>query len=196
MPVDTWRTPGGGKERMLEWTPFGQVPVLQDGSFILCQSKAIYRYLARKLGLYGETLEQQGRVDEVSETADDILMGITTLFWDPQFAQRRVEHRDATGTKLELLDKYFARVGAGPEHWVLPAKYTLADVVMAFALETMLPLHPGLVEQFPRLHHAMKAFFATDRVRDYVRSGRRARTWTVVRATFGGKAEETHHWAV
>jgi hypothetical protein len=65
---------------------------------------------------------------------------------------------------------------------------------MAFALETVLPLHPGLVESFPNLYHAMKTFYSAGGVRQYVRSDRRPRTWTVPMAFFAGKPEETHHW--
>jgi glutathione S-transferase len=191
--LETWMTPSG-KERMLERTPFGQVPVLQDSAFSLCQSRAIYRYLARKLGLYGATPEEMARVDEVAETADEILLDVIKLFWNPQFAERRAEHREATGKKLDRLDRYFSRIGADAEHWVLPGRMTLADVEMAYALESMMPLHPGLLESFPRLHHAMTAFFAADGVRAYVRSDRRARIWTVPMAPFGGKPEETHQW--
>jgi glutathione S-transferase len=50
------------------------------------------------------------------------------------------------------------------------------------------------VEGFPRLHHAMTSFFATGGVRDYVRSDRRCRTWTIRGATFAGKPEETHQF--
>jgi glutathione S-transferase len=65
---------------------------------------------------------------------------------------------------------------------------------MAFLLETLLPLHPGLLPEFPDLHHFMTAFFEERGVRDYVRSDRRPRTWTVHMAPFGGKPEETHQW--
>jgi hypothetical protein len=41
----------------------------------------------------------------------------------------------------------------------------------------------------------MTAFFSADRVREYVRSERRQRTWTISMATFAGVPEETHQWA-
>jgi len=193
IPAESWIS-GEAKARIGECTPFGQLPVLQDGPTVLCQSQAIWRYLARKLSLYGDTIEEQARVDEVHETAHEIFMDAATFHWDPQFHEHRAEHGAATAKKLELLEKYFTRVSVDAEHWVLPGRYTLADVMMAFTLETLLPMHPGLVEGFPKLHHAMTTFFTTGRVRDYVRSDRRARSWTVHVATFAGKPEETHHW--
>lgn len=185
---------GEAKARIGERTPFGQLPMLQDGAVSLCQSQAIWRYLARKLSLYGDTIEEQARVDEVHETAHDLFIEAALFHWDPQFHARRAEHGAATMKKLELLDRYFTRVRADAEHWVLPGRYTLGDVMMAFALETLLPMHPGLVQGFPELHHAMVTFFKTDGVRDYVRSDRRPRTWTIHMATFAGKPEETQQW--
>ncbi len=47
---------------------------------------------------------------------------------------------------------------------------------------------------FPDLYRFTTAFFAADGVRQYVRSERRPRTWTVNMASFAGVPEETHHW--
>ncbi len=193
IPIAVWPTPSG-KQRFLASTPLGQLPILQDGDFFLCQSAAIYKYVARRVGLYGATLQEDARIDEVTETAGDLLLDLGTLFWDPRFAERRTEHRPALRKKLEQLQDYFVRVGAGPAHWIQPGRYTLADVRMAYALESVMPLHPGLLEEFPRLHDAMQRFFSTDGVREYVRSDRRCRTYTVALASFGGKPEETHHF--
>jgi len=193
IPTEVWPTPDG-KQRFMASTPLGQLPILQDGDFSLCQSSAIYKYVARKVGLYGTNLKEDARVDEVAETAGDILFDIGTLFWDPRFAERRPEHRQTLRKKLGQVQDYFGRVAADPDHWILPDRYTLADVRMAYALETVMPLHPGLVEEFPRLHAAMLKFFNTDGVRQYVRSDRRCRTYTVALAAFGGKPEETHQF--
>ncbi|WP_104977398.1 glutathione S-transferase family protein [Sorangium cellulosum] len=193
VPLEKWMGPEG-KERILSCTPFGQLPVLEDGVFTLCQSVAITRYVARKLGLYGETLEENARVDEVADTASELYLDLAALFWNPRFHELRADHRSATGKKLELLEAYFLRTRADAEHWVLPGRYTMADAAMAYALESILPVHTGLLKEFPELYRAVNAFFAADGVREYVRSDRRPRTWTVPIATFGGRPEETHQW--
>lgn len=191
--VEQWYSPAG-KARFVARTPLGQVPMLEEGSFVLCQSQAIDRYLARKLGLCGRTSVEQARIDEVTETAGDLLLDCFMLFWDPRFADRRPDHREATRGKLAMLRDYFARVSSDGEHWVLPGQYTQADVRMSYALEILLTLHPGLLEQFPTLHRAMCRFFDTKGVREYVRSERRPRCYTVHKAMFGGRPEETHHF--
>lgn len=191
--VQTWQTPEG-KAHYLERTPFGQLPLLEDGVLRLCQSRAINRYLARKLGLYGDTLEEQARVDEVTETVDELMMDIALMHWNPQFHEKRAEHRDAMRKKLELLNVYFARTRADAEHWVLPGRYTLADVMTSYVLESLIPMHPGLIQEFPALEHAAMTFFQADGVREYVRSDRRCRTWTISLAVFAGTPEQTHQF--
>lgn len=190
--VPAWRE--GAKARFLERTPFGQLPLLEDGALVLCQSRAISRYVARKLGLYGDTLEEQARVDEIAETADEMMMEISLFHWNPQFHEKRAEHRATMRKKLEQVDAYFARIRVDPEHWVIAGRYTFADVMMSYVLESLIPLHPGLLQEFPALEHATMAFFQADGVREYVRSEQRCRTWTISFATFGGKPEETHHF--
>lgn len=194
IPVELWPGPEG-KQRFLRTTPFGQLPVLQDGEFVLCQSQAINRHVARKLGLYGGTLEEVARVDEVTEVGSEMLRDLGLTCWNPRFHEVRAEHRATMRQKLDLLERYFLRTGASAEHWVLPGRYTLADATMAFALESLWPVQPGLLEEFPKLRHAMTAFFAAEGVRSYARGDRRFRIWTTPSAPFGGKPEETHHWS-
>ncbi|AUX48880.1 uncharacterized protein SOCE26_104230 [Sorangium cellulosum] len=194
IPMELWDGPEG-KAQFLQITPFGQLPVLKDGAFVLCQSLAIDRYVARKLDLYGSTIEETARIDEVTEIANELLLEVGLVCFGPNFHEVRAAHRASTATKLDLLEKYFVRTSADAEHWVLPGRYTLADATMAFALESIWPLQPGLLDDFPKLQHVMKAFFSADGVRSYVRSDRRFRTWTVPSAAFGGRSEETVHWS-
>jgi len=39
-------------------------------------------------------------------------------------------HRERTRENLELLEGFFTRTCAGPEHWALAGRYTLGDVMM------------------------------------------------------------------
>ena len=192
VPLETWLGPEG-KEHFAQRTPFGQVPLLEDGALTLCQSGAIHRHLARKLGLYGDTIEESARIDEVFETGEETWAEASMANWNPRFHEKRDELRQATRARFERLAAYFARTGANAEHWVLPGRHTLADAMMAYALEMSLAQHPGLLAEYPALHRFTAAFFAADGVREYVRSERRPRTSTIAQAPFGGTAEETHH---
>lgn len=191
--VEQWRSPAG-KEAFRRRSPLGQLPYLQDGAVELCQSGAINRYLARKLGLHGKSLDEEARIDEVYEAGLETWVEVSTACWNPQFHAQRDAHRATTRKRLEILQEYFTRRRADAEHWIRRDGYTLADAMMAYALEGSLSLHPGLLAEFPELHHAVTTFFASPGVREYVRSEQRARTLTVHLASFGGRPEETFHW--
>jgi len=51
---------------------FGQVPLLEINGMNLVQSFAIARYLARKFGFYGSTVEEEAQIDSVMEGLNDI----------------------------------------------------------------------------------------------------------------------------
>lgn len=50
----------------------GKVPVLESGEFVLPQSKAIERYLAKRFRMMGSTLEEEAWIDAVAEHVRDI----------------------------------------------------------------------------------------------------------------------------
>jgi glutathione S-transferase len=45
--------------------PFGQLPIYEEGSLRIVQSMAITRFLARRGGLYGLTIEEDALIDQV-----------------------------------------------------------------------------------------------------------------------------------
>lgn len=194
VPLGSWRGPEG-KARFLELTPFGQLPMLEDGDLRICQSGAINRHLARTLGFYGDTPAESARVDEVYETAQELFLDIALFHWNRAFHDERPKHRETMRLKLAQLEAWFVRTRADEASWVLPGRYTLGDVLMAYVVESVQPLHPGLVEEVPELGAFMRRFFAADGVREYVRGPERPRTFTVPIAAFGGRPEETHHFA-
>src|SRR5579863_9235085 len=57
------------KEPFLSLNPSKQVPVLEDGDFVLTESSAILKYLADKVGspAYPKDLQQRAKVNEVMD---------------------------------------------------------------------------------------------------------------------------------
>jgi len=190
-PAD-WRA--GAKEGTLEISPFAHLPLFEHEGLRMCQSQAILRHVARTLDRAGSTPEERIRADEVAELAVDMMLQMALLFWSPDFAAKRPAHREATKKRFEGLATFFDRRSPDGRHWIQEGRMTYADAIMAYAIESLLPLHPGLVEEHPVLDRSMRGFFAESGVRAYVTSARRPRTWTVPMASFGGKAEETHQW--
>merc|ERR1712107_601692 len=57
-PTSTWST-------LKPSTPFGQLPILNWDGVEICQSMACARFIAREVGLAGNTSMEQGQVDEI-----------------------------------------------------------------------------------------------------------------------------------
>merc|ERR1711982_178915 len=57
-PTSTWST-------LKPTTPFGQLPILNWDGVEICQSMACARFIAREVGLAGNTSMEQGQVDEI-----------------------------------------------------------------------------------------------------------------------------------
>ena len=52
--------------------PMNQMPTLEVGDFVICQSNAITRFVARELSLYGANSQEHAIIDQVFETINDI----------------------------------------------------------------------------------------------------------------------------
>merc|ERR1711872_71476 len=55
-PASTWGT-------LKPSTPFGQLPLLQWGDEVICQSMACARFIAREVGLVGNNNMESGQVE-------------------------------------------------------------------------------------------------------------------------------------
>jgi len=189
----SWRT--DGKERVKAFTPFGQLPVLQHGDRYLSQSLAISRYLARHFSLYGADTWENARCDEVVETAQECIIEVGKLYWDPAFNTVRESSFTKEKERLDSFNTFFLRMRNSPLHWV-GDKVSIADVYAAYYLELLPILYPTLFTQenykdlFAFYHH----FFNLKSIAGYVRSDRRPKAYTVSMASFGGKPEDCVQW--
>jgi glutathione S-transferase len=187
----TWKQ---DKEKFFEITPFGQLPVLEDkeAGFTMCQSQAVYRYLAEIGGMNGRNALERARTDEFAETIADINQKLLGITWDAKEYADLPSHRQKCRDQLSLLQGYFRRVRADPLHWIAKDYVSLADVRAAVFFEALLPLHEGLLsEEFPEFYAFNEHFYALPRIKEYVQSNRRFRTWTVPMAVWAGKENET-----
>jgi glutathione S-transferase len=61
---------------------FGSLPLLEDGSYRLCQAPTILSYIARKHGLAPEELQLSAKADAIALGAEDLRMKYFKLFGD------------------------------------------------------------------------------------------------------------------
>ena len=174
-------------------SPLAQLPWLEDRveGVVLGQSQAIARHVARVAGLAGRTLAEQARVDEISESCADLHRELLGVCWSREERADMEAHRAKTVRMLDLFQAFLKRVRPDVTHLIAPEYVSLADVNVAHFLEAIAPLHEGLLEGYPDLNAFFKAFFELPRIREYVTSDRRHKTYTVPEAVWGGKHEET-----
>jgi len=96
------------------------IPVIESGDFKLPQSKAIERYLAKKLGMMGSTVEEEAWVDAINEHIGDIAAA---------FGKKESEEawfKEGLPTFLGKLEKTLP----GSTGFAVGDKTTLADVAL------------------------------------------------------------------
>eukprot|EP00441_Pelagodinium_beii_P042539 CAMPEP_0197649704 /NCGR_PEP_ID=MMETSP1338-20131121/29354_1 /TAXON_ID=43686 ORGANISM="Pelagodinium beii, Strain RCC1491" /NCGR_SAMPLE_ID=MMETSP1338 /ASSEMBLY_ACC=CAM_ASM_000754 /LENGTH=269 /DNA_ID=CAMNT_0043223947 /DNA_START=59 /DNA_END=868 /DNA_ORIENTATION=+ len=105
------------------------IPVVEAGEFRLPQSKAIERYMAKKLDLMGSTLEEEAWVDALNEHIGDIGAAFGNKESDQKWFQ---EDLPAYLKKLEI-------TLPGSEGFAVGTKSSLADVAIYRLLRDVQP---------------------------------------------------------
>lgn len=71
--------------------PLNHVPTLAFDGKIICQSAAIYRYLANEHNFYGSCNYERALVDQICETIDEIFNDVApTIFMSQDSAEKKV----------------------------------------------------------------------------------------------------------
>jgi glutathione S-transferase len=169
--------------------PFGQVPLYQEGDLVIPQSHAIYRYLARKHGLYGKDERERVRCDIVEEAFVDAQNTLGGFFWNAKFHELRSEFERTTLVDLmRRLDQLLVQNERGRGHWVGQA-LTYVDFCAWHFLDYVRPFSQRTLEEFEVLYAFKQRIEALPRIAAYLASERRPRTQTVPMAPFGGAPE-------
>lgn len=169
--------------------PFGQMPLYADGELVIPQSHAIYRYLARKHGLYGQNERERIRCDILEEVFVDAQSTVGGFFWSPNFTERRNEFEQTQLPQLlTQLERLLTENDEGRGFWVGRAlsyvdfcAWHFLDYTRAFSQRTL--------EKFALLHAFKQRIQTRPRIAAYLASERRPRTLTVSTAPFGGTPE-------
>lgn len=70
-------------------TPFGQMPLLEVGGKMICQSNTINRYVARQFGFAGKTPWEEAEADMMVDCVDDVANSLFAIARSPDDAQTK-----------------------------------------------------------------------------------------------------------
>lgn len=169
--------------------PFGKVPMYQEGDLKIFESHAIYRYLARKYGLYGETELDIINCEILEHVLIDAIEAFGRLSWNKDFENQRQDFIDGPlTTTLTNLERFLGDIPRDKDCWV-GRKLTYLDFLGWNYLDMVRALDDAIINGFPNLKHLKQAFESRPRIKDYLESDRRPATITVPNATFGGTPE-------
>ena len=168
---------------------YGQIPVYQEGELLLNQCNAIYRYLGRKLDLYGDTALEHVRCDLVQESFVDAQSSLSDLYWDPDFENLRDEYEKTVLPKLlfELQDLYCAN-SKNSGFWV-GNRLSYVDFIAWHFLDFVRPFSLRTLNRFDELVKFKQRMESRPRISAYLKSDRRPKTLTVSLSPFGGTPE-------
>lgn len=171
--------------QMKSTTPFGSLPIYEEGDLKIGQSLAILRYLAGQHGWLPDRLPDRVRCDEVAEATVDLSAGCSRLFWSPHFAEEREPYiRRQLPARLAYLDAHLRKNGRS-DCWVGSELY-YCDFLAWAALNRVEPLAATLLEQFAALTEFKRTFEARPEVVSYLDHPHRPKTFTFSMAQFGG----------
>ncbi|CAE8609651.1 unnamed protein product [Polarella glacialis] len=158
----------------------GKVPVLECGGVKIGQSKAIERFVAKKVGLMGS--------NEIEEAQIDMLCCHTVDIKDAYKAAKAAGKDDMDAamkkwfgeTLPELLGKVEKSLPAGPGPWLVGNKISYADVTYYYFLRDPKGFFDDVAAAAvatataPRIHASCEATFADSGISEWVNNKRPA----------------------
>jgi glutathione S-transferase len=151
--------------------PFGQLPLYEEGSLRLVQSRAIRRHVARVHGLSGRSEAEAALCDMVDEAIEEVRELFWHFIWRRDGVSRRAAFLDEEfAPRVMQLESWLAERGS-QEHW-LGEQPTYADHLGYHFTDELGMFFPELFETCPHLEVFHAHFAKRPRIAAYLASGR------------------------
>jgi glutathione S-transferase len=154
-------------------TPFGSLPIYEEGDLRIAQTQAIYRHIARTRGLYGADERERTECDVGAEAINEAIDDFWRLFWQTDYKEKMESF--ATGmlaVRLLDLERWFTRADPSPAYWVGSGP-TYTDYFAYRFLDDVDAVFPAALAARPALFAFHRAFEKRPRIAAYIASGRR-----------------------
>lgn len=152
---------GRGAEGYLKGSPFGKIPALEDGDFLLCDSTAIITYMdALRPGMEMIPAEPKARARTIwyEEFGDTVVQPIgQKIFFNRAVAKRLKREPDLAAADAAEADEmpkiYDYLENVLPESgWLVEDRFTLADLAAACPIINVGYVSDGLsADRWPRV---------------------------------------------
>lgn len=110
-------------------TPYGQLPVLVVDKVQINQSGAIFRYLARELGFYGNNNMENTRCDVVLETISDLITDMVKVMFEKDEEKKAEQGKNMKEVSLPKFLTFFAKtLKDNGGKYLVGSALTVADI--------------------------------------------------------------------
>lgn len=150
-------------------TPFGQLPVLELDGKRYAQSRAIEAYLARELGLYGQTNVESLAIDQVVQLSADFGTALSRTHRERDEAKKAELLKNVKEVEvpkfLAFFEKLLRENGTG---FFVGSSLTLADVVVFDQIESL--VKRGLVntDAYPLVQTLIEKVESDENIKAYL----------------------------
>jgi len=150
--------------------PWGNMPVLKEDDFVLCQSHAIVRYLGHKYNLAGANLQENAKCDEYLDAVKDYFFQFYPLFREKDESKKQ-EIKD--NIKKEVPQKYFPKFNKILEEnggeFIVGKKVTYADfLIFHYFSQTMITLGEDIFDNYPAIDKYMENMFRIPQIKKWL----------------------------
>ncbi|XP_015269286.1 PREDICTED: glutathione S-transferase P [Gekko japonicus] len=147
---------------------FGQLPRFQDGDFILHQSNAILRHLARNHKLYGQDAQEAALLDMVNDGVEDLRVKYGRLIYQ-NYEDGKAAYIEALPGELRPFENLLAQNNGG-KAFIVGKQISFADYNLLDILHVHLVLAPDCLASFPFLAGYVQRLNARPLLKAYLES--------------------------
>lgn len=168
---------------------FAQLPVYEEGDVFLNNAGEIYRHLAHKLNLFGETSADKAGCDLAHKMLVTAQSQLFDLYLDPAFVDSRskFEKTELIET-LNELENFYASNPSSNGFWV-GEKISYIDIFAWDYLDSVRPFASHVLDRFQALAQFKRNFESRPNINAYLNSNRRPATLMLSLSFFGGTPE-------
>eukprot|EP00058_Branchiostoma_floridae_P019850 XP_002605340.1 hypothetical protein BRAFLDRAFT_212492 [Branchiostoma floridae] len=142
------RVEGEQWQQLKPKTPMGQLPILEVDGAMICQSKAIGRLIAKKIGMAGKTDLEAARADMITDGLEDLIGLKMSFFFTEKDENKKKEFVEKTlQPALDLFETL-----ASAEGYFVGNSLTWSDIGFFNMMDFITAEYPGALDGYCKLN--------------------------------------------